>query len=127
MLCCAALGGLVDATESRETCSKVTPAIMSVTRREEILALLSARRPDMAERFGAGRVWLFGSAARDELRADSDVDVLVDFGGPATFDAYCGLQDYLQLLIGRRVDLVTTRGLKPRARQHVQRDLIDVA
>ena len=81
----------------------------------------------MAERFGAGRVWLFGSAARDELRADSDVDVLVDFGGPATFDAYCGLQDYLQLLIGRRVDLVTTRGLKPRARQHVQRDLIDVA
>lgn len=106
---------------------KLTPATMSATRRDEILALLSARRPEMAERFGAVRLWLFGSAARDEVRADSDVDALVDFGGPATFDAYFGLQDYLQSLIGRRIDLVTTRGLKPRARQHVQRDLIDVA
>jgi predicted nucleotidyltransferase len=37
------------------------------------------------------------------------------------------LQDYLQALLGRTVDLVTERGLKPRARQHVQKDLVRVA
>jgi hypothetical protein len=100
---------------------------MSASRRDEILALLAGRGPELAERFGAERLWLFGSAARDELRADSDVDVLVDFRGPASFDAYFGLKDFLQSLIGRRVDLVTTRGLKPRARRQVQRDLVDVA
>ena len=77
--------------------------------------------------FGAKHLALFGSAARDEMRADSDVDVLVDFDGPASFDAYFNLKDYLETLLSRQVDLVTDKGLKPRARQHVERDLIRVS
>ena len=70
---------------------------------------------------------LFGSAARDELRPDSDIDVLVEFDGPASYDRYFDLKDYLEQLLGRTVDLVTSKGLKPRARQHVEQDLIRVA
>ena len=70
---------------------------------------------------------LFGSAARDEMRPDSDVDVLVDFDGPATFDGYFELKDYLEGLLCRPVDLVTDKGLKPGARQYVERDLVRVA
>ena len=93
----------------------------------QILLILKERRREIATRFGVKRLGLFGSAARGELREDSDVDVLVEFDGPATFDGYFALKDHLEDLLGRRVDLVTERGLKPRARRHVERDLVHVA
>jgi predicted nucleotidyltransferase len=95
--------------------------------RRSIIAALHAHREDLAKRFAAKDLALFGSAARDQLRPDSDIDILVDFEGPATFDGYFGLKDYLEQLLGRPVDLVTERGLKPRARQRVQREMIRVA
>lgn len=92
-----------------------------------ILALLQQHRDVISTRFGAKHLALFGSAARDEMRPDSDIDVLVDFEGPATFDGYFDLKDYLEGLLCRPVDLVTSKGLKPRARQHVERDLVRVS
>ncbi len=53
--------------------------------------------------------------------------MLVEFDGPATFDGYFDLKTYLEQLLGRPVDLVTKKGLRPRARQHVEKDLIRVA
>jgi predicted nucleotidyltransferase len=95
--------------------------------RSEILARLEARESEIRARFGVERLGLFGSAARDELGADSDVDILVKFAGPARYDNYLGLRAALEQLLGRRVDLVTETGLKPRARDSVERDLIRVA
>ena len=95
--------------------------------RSAVLQLLNEHREQVRERFGAKRLALFGSAARDELRVDSDIDVLVEFDGPATFDGYFDLKTYLEQLLGRSVDLVTEKGLKPRARRHVEKDLIRVA
>jgi predicted nucleotidyltransferase len=95
--------------------------------RASILALLQEHHGVLSTRFGAKHLALFGSAARDEMRPDSDVDVLVDFDGPATFDGYFDLKDYLEALLCRPVDLVTSRGLKPRARQYVERDLVRVS
>jgi uncharacterized protein len=95
--------------------------------RAAVLASLRAQAPLLREQFGLRRIALFGSAARDELRADSDIDVLVDFVEPATLARYFGTQDALEALLGRPVDLVTAAGLKPRARAQVERDLIDVA
>ncbi len=97
------------------------------TNSQQILALLKERQEEVARRFGVKQLSLFGSAARDELRDDSDVDVLVEFDGPSTFDGDFSLKDYLEALLGRTVDLVTERGLKPRARRQVERDLIRVA
>ncbi len=94
--------------------------------RADVMALLTQHHALLSQRYGANSLALFGSAARDELRPDSDIDVLVDFDGPATFDGYFNLKDHLEQLLGRPVDLVTTKGLKPRARRHVERDLIRV-
>lgn len=94
--------------------------------RRDILTLLQQHRQTMAQAFGVADLALFGSAARDEMGPASDVDVLVGFSGPATYDAYFGLKDYLEKLLGREVDLVTQKGLKPRARQQVERDWIHV-
>ncbi|MGD9603339.1 MAG: nucleotidyltransferase family protein [Gammaproteobacteria bacterium] len=92
-----------------------------------ILETLSRHRGEIMARFGAKHISLFGSAARDELRDESDIDVLVEFERAATYDGYFGLKDYLEGLLGRPVDLVTEKGLKPRARSHVEKDLIRVA
>jgi predicted nucleotidyltransferase len=95
--------------------------------RSEILASLKASEAEIRGRFGVERLGLFGSAARDELGPDSDLDILVKFAGPARYDNYLGLRAALERLLGRRVDLVTETGLKPRARASVERDLIRVA
>jgi hypothetical protein len=95
--------------------------------RATVLKLLNDHREQLYQRFGAKHLALFGSAARDELRNDSDIDILVEFEGVATFDGYFNLKTYLEQLLGRPVDLVTEKGLKPRARRHVEKDLIRVA
>jgi uncharacterized protein len=66
---------------------------------------------------------LFGSAARDEAVAASDVDLLVEFEGPATFDGYVELRAYLEDLLGRPVDLLTRRSLPLSLRASIDRDL----
>lgn len=92
-----------------------------------IVELLRSDLPELEERYAVQRLSLFGSAARDELRPDSDIDVLVAFEGQATYERYVGLRDHLEQMFGRRVDLVTERGLKPRARRAVEKDLVRVA
>jgi len=92
-----------------------------------ILQRLRDHRVAVERQFGVRQLALFGSAARGELREDSDVDVLVAFDGPTTVARYFGLKDYLEALLGRRVDLVTERGLRPRARLQVERDRVNVA
>ena len=72
--------------------------------RDQILRTLSDHHHELVQRFGVKHLALFGSAARDELHDDSDVDVLVDYEGPVTYDGYFKLQDYLQALLGRSVD-----------------------
>ncbi len=67
---------------------------------------------------------IFGSAARGEARADSDIDLLVEFLPGATVDLvdYAGLMLDLAKLAGRKVDLVSKRGLKPLVRTSVLKD-----
>src|SRR5207244_10869145 len=95
--------------------------------RAAILRVLSDHLARLRQKYGLASVALFGSAARDELQPASDVDVLVEFDGPATFRRYFDLKDELEQLLGRRVDVVTLRGLKPRARRLVEQELIRVA
>jgi predicted nucleotidyltransferase len=49
------------------------------------------------------------------MRDDSGIDVLMEFAGSATIEAYFGLKGYLKAVFGRSVDLVWEKGLKPRA------------
>ena len=96
-------------------------------KRDQALAVLRNNWDRIARDFGVRTIALFGSTARDEADARSDIDILVAFDGPATFDGYTGLKDHLEDLLGSKVDLVIESGLKPRARTLVQRDAILVA
>lgn len=94
--------------------------------RDEILDQLRAH---MAEIRGLGvkRLELFGSVARGEAGPQSDLDVLVEFEGAATLDAFMDLRELLERLTSRRVDLVTDRAIKPLLRRRIERDMIRVA
>lgn len=94
--------------------------------RSTALRLLKAHKPTLAERFGVERLALFGSTARDTAGAESDVDVLVAFAGPATPDAFFGVQFYLEDLLGCEIDLVTERALRPQFKPYVERDAIPI-
>jgi predicted nucleotidyltransferase len=89
--------------------------------------LLRAKRDDIlriAARHGAKNLRLFGSVARGEADAHSDVDVLVDLEpGRSLFDLGGLLMD-LQALLGRKVDVATVQGLRPRIRERALREAV---
>lgn len=84
----------------------------------------SVRLADLCRRYQVRELSLFGSAVRGEMRPDSDVDLLVEFlpNADVGLVEHAGLMLELQRLIGRKVDLVSKRGLKPRIRSSVLRD-----
>jgi predicted nucleotidyltransferase len=85
--------------------------------RELVLGRLEENREALM-RFGVKSLGLFGSAARGESTASSDLDFVVEFERN-TFDAYMGLKEFLEGLFGCPVDLVLAHTLKPRLREPV--------
>lgn len=77
-------------------------------------------------KLGVKSLSLFGSVARGEERSDSDVDILVEFEGRATFDRFMDTKFYLEEILGRKVDLVMPQAIKPRMEAYVMKDLIHV-
>ncbi|MBV6396690.1 MAG: hypothetical protein HFACDABA_02290 [Anaerolineales bacterium] len=79
------------------------------------------------EKLGVKSLSLFGSVARGEATKNSDVDILVEFKGRATFDRYMDTKFYLEDLLGRKVDLVTPKAIKPRMKPYIMQELVNVA
>lgn len=94
--------------------------------REVTLRLLEAHKPHLASHFGVLNLALFGSVARDTATAQSDIDVLVAFDGPATSARFFGVKFYLEDLMGRPVDLVTDKALRPELRPFIEREAVSV-
>jgi len=95
-------------------------------KRNEALALLNEHKTNLTKQFGVTALALFGSTARDAAKLDSDIDILVDFDGPATSKRYFGVQFYLEDLFGVSIDLVTEKALRPELRPYVKREAIYV-
>ena len=88
--------------------------------RQQALELLTRQKPLLSQRFGVTRLALFGSTARNTAREDSDVNVLVSFDGPATSTRYFGVQFLLEDSLGKRIDLVTDKALRPKLRPYIE-------
>lgn len=95
-------------------------------KRVEVLHKLAHCKPTLVSRYGVVRLALFGSTVRDAARDDSDIDILVSFDGPATSDRYFGVQFFLEDLLGRPVDLVTEKSLRPELRPFIEREAVNV-
>jgi len=93
--------------------------------REDVLKLIADNREAIST-LGVKSLALFGSLARGDAGPESDVDILVEFQGPSTFDRYMDLKFFLEELLNRPVDLVTRKALKTRLRPHVEKEAIYV-
>jgi uncharacterized protein len=81
--------------------------------------LPDAALADLCRRYKIKELMLFGSAARGEMRPDSDVDLLVEFLPESGIDLldHIAAEGELTELLGRKVDLVSKRGLRERLRK----------
>lgn len=95
--------------------------------RDAALNILKTHKDEIVSRFHVRQLALFGSTARNEARDESDIDLLVDFEGKANSDAYFGLMFYLEDLLGRKIDLVTSKALRSAFRPYVDKEAIRVA
>ena len=79
---------------------------------------------DLCRHYGVIELSVFGSAVRGQMLPGSDVDLMVEFDPDARIGLlkFESLSEDLTALVGRKVDLVTKRGLKPWIRPHVLKE-----
>jgi predicted nucleotidyltransferase len=84
---------------------------------EQALGVLRQHADELRAR-GVRRAALFGSLARGEADADSDIDIMIELDPARHMDVfrYAGLKNYINDLFGRPVDVVDREGLKPHVR-----------
>jgi predicted nucleotidyltransferase len=78
----------------------------------------------IATKHGARNVRVFGSAARGEADEESDLDLLVEMEPGRSLLDHAALWLELQEVLGRRVDVVSDRGIKARIRERVLREAV---
>ena len=93
--------------------------------RQAALDRLEKHAAEIRRRFAVRRLAVFGSVARDVACDASDVDILVEFTGRASFDRFMDLKFRLEEILGSRVDLVTRNALRPRLRARIEGEAVD--
>ena len=79
---------------------------------DSLLGVLRAALPELRRRYPIASLAVFGSWARGDQRAASDLDLLVEFDGPIGWQIVT-LEDELSERLGVKVDLVPRRALRP--------------
>lgn len=93
--------------------------------RQECINKLTREAPYLREKFGVKSLCIFGSVARGENSADSDVDICVDM--PPRLVLVAGLRNYLESLFETSVDLVRRHSnLRPFFLSQIEKDAIYV-
>ena len=90
----------------------------------ETLALLRAHKPVLAERFGVVDLALFGSTVRDEAGPGSDIDILVSFDHVVGWKDLFGTEQYIENLLGRRIDLVMEGAVRAELRPYIEAEAV---
>ena len=93
----------------------------------DIRDLLRDKRDEIvriAAKHGARNVRVFGSVARGDADEQSDVDLLVDMEAGRSLLDHAALWIELQDVLGRKVDVLSERGIKPRIRDRVLREAV---
>lgn len=89
--------------------------------------LRSTKRPlitAIAAKFGAKNIRIFGSTARGDARADSDVDFLITMEPGRTYLDFVGFWQELEELLGRKIDVVSENGVSPYLRNEILREAV---
>ena len=93
---------------------------------EEVKKLVAEEKNEIRQQFKAEIKAVFGSYARGDNHADSDLDLLVDLDAGANLFDLVGLQFFLEDKLGCKVDLVPQRSLRKELRATVFSEMISL-
>lgn len=98
-----------------------------VTSKEYLFTTVREHKDDIYAKFNVKSLAVFGSVAKGTASADSDIDILVSYTKTPGFFEFLNLKEYLETLLGKRVDLVTEKALKKQLRKQILQEAIRVA
>ena len=93
------------------------------TNKGAVIDKISSIQRELAEKYTVKRIGVFGSFARGDDKAESDVDILVELAEP-TFDHYMDLKFKLEEVLQRPVDLVLADSVKDRLKPILEREVV---
>jgi len=85
---------------------------------EDIENVLKKNKKILREKYFVKRIGVFGSWLRGEQQPESDIDILVEIDGPIGWD-FIELNEYLENLLGNKVDLISIKALKPQLKEEI--------
>lgn len=79
---------------------------------EKVKTIIRSHAKDLKQTYHIKNIGIFGSIARGDSHKRSDVDILVELSQPVSFFDFVDIEDYLQKILKRKVDVVTKNALK---------------
>lgn len=92
---------------------------------ENVKNQLKQLLPELSERFYVDHIGLFGSIVRNDFNNQSDIDIIVNFSQPVGIE-FIDLADFLESHLKRKIDLISTKGIKPNYLSEIEKDIIYV-
>ena len=93
---------------------------------DEIKEIIDTHKNELRKEHGLKEIGVFGSYVRGAQRADSDLDILIEFEKPVGFVKFLRLESRLSELLGVRVEMVTKKALKPFIGKRILQEVIYV-
>jgi len=97
--------------------------------KQTIAELLREKYPYLVSEYGVKRIGLFGSYAKRTSNEASDVDLVIEFGRPIGF-RFVEFTEYLESLLGTKVDVLTPAGIQgiriPRIAEDIEKSIVYV-
>ena len=91
----------------------------------QIKSILAEHKSELARKYHLKQLGVFGSYARKDKTAQSDIDLLVEFAEPIGLE-FVTLAEELESLLGVKVDLVSVNAIKPKMFKIIKKDLVYV-
>lgn len=93
---------------------------------EEIKNILNDNKDYFAEKYNVNNFLLFGSYAKNLQTAESDIDLLVNFTQPVDMFIFIDLQEYLEKIFNKKIDLGTVNGLKSFVKDSILKEALAI-
>jgi len=91
---------------------------------DRLKRIIHTHKSKLEKDFKIKEIGIFGSYVRGEQTGESDLDVLVEFNSPIGFFKFMELEEYLQEILGVKIDLVSRKALKPRIGSRILSEVV---
>jgi len=92
-----------------------------------LIKKIEAHKDNLKEKFSVESLAIFGSVSKGTAGPDSDIDILIKFKKTPGLFGFIDLKQYLEVIVGRSIDLVTENALKKQLRDEILKEAVRVA